>query len=283
MRKYAIVVDTSCEISEEMEKDFKVDFVPFKIDIDNHNFVDDENLDLDKFIDTMLASPNPVKTACPSPGDYQEALEKNADAEELFIITISSKLSGSYHSACIARDMFLEDHGDKRVHVIDSKSAVSGETIIYLKLVEFLKENLAFDEIVKKINDLVDNIQTLFVLDDLSNLIKNGRMNKPAGMIANFLHIKPVMKSVDGEIELHEIARGMNSSLTKLVKAIGNFVADTTSKTLVISSVRAPESVEKILDGVKKLYDFARIEVTQTKGLSSAYASDKGIVIAFEK
>ena len=94
MRKYAIVADTSCEITEEMEKDFKVEFVPLKIDIDNNNFVDDENLDVDKFIDTMLASQNPVKTACPSPGDYQEALEKNADAEELFIITISSKLSG---------------------------------------------------------------------------------------------------------------------------------------------------------------------------------------------
>ncbi|WP_054252940.1 DegV family protein [Neofamilia massiliensis] len=283
MRKYAIVADTSCEITEEMEKDFKIDFVPFKIDIDNQNFVDDENLDVDNFIDTMLESPNPVKTACPSPGDYQEALEKNADAEEIFVITISSKLSGSYHSACIARDMFLEDHKDKKVHVIDSKSAVSGETLVYTKLVDILKENLVFDEIVKKITDLVDNTQTLFVLDDLSNLIKNGRMNKPAGMLANFLHIKPVMKSVDGEIELHEIARGMNSSLNKLVKSIGDFVEDTKNKTLVISAVRAPESVEKILDGVKKLYDFARIEVTQTRGLSSAYASDKGIVIAFEK
>ncbi|MDO5027849.1 MAG: hypothetical protein Q4E36_01170 [Bacillota bacterium] len=75
----------------------------------------------------------------------------------------------------------------------------------------------------------------------------------------------------------------MNSSLNKLVKSIGDFVTDTSNKSLVISAVRAPESVEKVLNGVKKLYDFARIEVTGTKGLSSAYASDKGLVIAFEK
>ncbi|MDO5028945.1 MAG: DegV family protein [Bacillota bacterium] len=283
MRKYAVIANSSCEVDRQMAKDFGISFVPFKIDVDHLSFVDDQNLDVDNFIDTMLASPNPIKTACPSPGDYQKAMEDNQDAEEIFVITISSKLSGSYHAACLGRDLFLGDHPDKKVHVIDTKSAVAGETLVYLKLVDYFKENISFDQIVEKITDFTNNIQTLFVLDNLSNLIKNGRMSKPSGMIANILHIKPVMRSNDGEIELHEIARGMNSSLNKLVKSIGDFVTDTSNKSLVISAVRAPESVEKVLNGVKKLYDFARIEVTGTKGLSSAYASDKGLVIAFEK
>lgn len=283
MRKYAIIADTSCETTEEMRKDYGLTYASFKIDIDNKTYVDDDNLDLDAYIEHMNKSPNPIKTACPSPGEFKEALEENKDADELFIITISKKLSGTYDSATLARNMFIEENPDKKVYVIDSKSAVAGETNVYLELVKLLDQNIQFEEIVEKITEFVDNMRTLFVLEDLSNLIKNGRMSRPAGMIANMLSIKPVMTANDGEIELHELSRGINNSLNKMVKAVGTFVEDTLDKTIVISHVRAPEKVEKIIEGIKSAYDFAKIEVIQARGLSSGYAADKGIVIAVEE
>lgn len=283
MKKYGIIADTSCETTDEMTKKYGITYASFKIDIDEKTYVDDENLDIDEYIDHMNKSDNPIKTACPSPGEFKEALEENKEAEELFIITISKKLSGTYESATVARNMFLEEYPEKKVHIIDSKSAVAGETNAYLELIELLDQNLEFDEIVKKITDFVDNTKTLFVLEDLSNLIKNGRMSRPAGMIANMLSIKPVMKATDGEIELHEISRGINNSLNKMVKTIGTFVEDTVDKRIVISHVRAPEKVERVIEGVKKAYNFSKIEVIQARGLSSGYAADKGIVIAFEQ
>lgn len=194
MRKYAIIADTACETTREMEEKFKVTYASFKIDIDHETFVDDENLDLNTYIDKMNASKNPIKTACPSPGEFMAALEENKEADELFIITISKKLSGTYDSASVAKKMFLEENPEKKVHVIDSKSAVAGETNVYLKLVKLLEGKISFEEIVEKITNFVDNSKTLFVLEDLSNLIKNGRMSKPAGMVANALNIKPVMR-----------------------------------------------------------------------------------------
>ena len=283
MRKYAVIADTSCETTREMTEKYGITYASFKIDIDQTTYVDDENLDLDKYIEHMNKSPNPIKTSCPSPGEFKEALEENKDADELFIITISKKLSGTYDSATLARNMFIEENPDKKVYVIDSKSAVAGETNVYLELVKLLDQNIQFEEIVEKITDFVDNMRTLFVLEDLSNLIKNGRMSRPAGMIANMLSIKPVMTANDGEIELHELSRGINNSLNKMVKAVGTFVEDTLDKTIVISHVRAPEKVGKIVDGIKKAYDFAKIEVIQARGLSSGYAADKGIVIAVEQ
>lgn len=284
MKKYGIIADTSCETNEEMREKYDVTYASFKIDIDDKTYVDNENLDIDEFIDHMNESPNPIKTACPAPGEYVDALEKNLDADELFIITISSKLSGSYEAANLAKNVFLEEHPEKKVHVIDSKSAVAGETLVYLKLTELLDKELEFEKIVSEITDYVDNkMQTLFVLEDLSNLIKNGRMNKPAGFIANMLSIKPVMRSNDGEIELHELARGINNSLNKMAKAVGEFVDNTIGKTITISHVRAPEKAELMFNAIKDLYEFARIEVMEARGLSSGYAADKGVVVAFEK
>lgn len=282
MKKYGIVADTSCETTAEMREKYGVIYASFKIDVDHTTYVDDENLDLDGYIDHMNSSPNPIKTACPSPGEYKEALER-ADAEELFIITISSKLSGSYESAVVAKEMFLGEYPDRKVHIIDSKSAVAGETIVYLELTSLLDKNLEFEEIVDRITKYVDNAKTLFVLEDLSNLIKNGRIKKTAGLIANMLSIKPVMTANDGEIELHELSRGINNSLDKMVKAIGNFVQDTVGKRIVVSHVRAPEKVERIIENIKRLYEFTSIEIVQARGLSSGYAADKGIVIAFEQ
>lgn len=282
MKKYGIVADTSCETTEEMRKKYGIVYASFKIDVDQTTYVDDEDLDLDGYIDHMNESPNPIKTACPSPGEYVVALEE-AGGEELFIITISGKLSGSYESALVAKDMFLERNPDKKVFVIDSKSAVAGETNVYIKLTKLLDEDLEFEEIADRITKFVDNSKTLFVLEDLSNLIKNGRIKKSAGLIANMLSIKPVMRATDGEIELHELSRGINSSLDKMVKAIGSFTEDTISKTIVVSHVRAPEKVERVVENIKKLYEYSVIEVVSARGLSSGYAADKGIVIAFEQ
>lgn len=284
MKKYGIIADTSCETTPEIRKKYGVTYASFKIDIDHKTYVDDDNLNIDEFIDHMNESPNPIKTACPPPGEYKDALEANSEADELFIITISSRLSGSYEAANLARKMFLEEHPDKKVHVIDSKSAVAGETLVYIELTKLLDQDLEFEEIVEKITDYVDNrMQTLFVLEDLSNLIKNGRMNRPAGFIANMLSIKPVMRSNDGEIELHEIARGINNSLNKMAQAVGEFVEETIGKTLTISHVRAPEKAELMFNAIKNLYDFAQVEVLEARGLSSGYAADKGVVVAFEK
>ena len=271
MRKYAIVADTSCEITEEI--------VPFKIDIDNHNFVDDENLDVDKFIDTMLASQNPVKTACPSPGDYQEALEKNADAEELFIITISSKLSGSYHSACIGRDMFLEDHADKKVHVIDSKSAVAGETLVYLKLVDILKENLAFDEIVKKLEKFRNEMNTYFVLDNLETLRKNGRLTGVKALVASTLSIKPVMGALEGNIIQKGQAIGIKKALAKMSATIAKEVVNPETKRLMITHCNCLERAELLKSMLLELISVKSVLILDTAGISSMYANDGGVIV----
>lgn len=280
--KYKLVGDSCTEMTEEMQKDSGIKLVPFKIDIDDKTYVDDETLNLDEYIDHMNESPNPIKTACPSVGEWLSAFESQSDADGIFAITISSKLSGSYHAAETAKSMFLERHPDKKLHVVDSKGAVATQTNIFLELNKLFDENLDFETIVEKIEKYRDEIFTLFVLEDLNNLVKNGRIKKTAGLIANVLSIKPVMLGKNGEIELYELTRGMKRSLIKMVEAIGKLTEGVTeNRRLTIAHVRDLDKAEFVKEKAQEFFKFAEINIVPMRGLGSGYAADKGIVISF--
>ena len=135
--EYKIVADSSCDLTPGMEEELNISLVPFKIDLDDNSFIDNKELDLADFKKTMKASPNPIRTSCPSPGDFVEEYRK---ADNIFVVTISAELSGTYNSAILAKDMILEEVPDKFVHVFNSKSASIGETLIALKINDLIKE-----------------------------------------------------------------------------------------------------------------------------------------------
>ncbi|RVU53912.1 DegV family protein [Anaerosphaera multitolerans] len=277
---YRLIVDTACDLTKEMEEDYKILSVPFKIDIDEREYVDDENLDIDGFLNAMKNSPNPIRTSCPAPFDYLEKM-KECEEEIILILTISSKLSGSYNSAIVARDEYLEECPNSKVFVLDSKSAAAGETLVALEILSVMSEEGTVEEKIEKIEKYIDNNHTFFILESLDNLIKNGRIKKTAGLIANVLNIRPIMVAEDGEISLYEMNRGFKKSLTKLATAIGKFGDDFSNRTLVISHVDAIEKAKDFEKRVKELYNFGKILILQSRGLSSGYADNGGIVIGF--
>lgn len=148
-------------------------------------------------------------------------------------------------------------------------------------MLEYLKENNSFEETMDKIIKYIDSQITMFVLESMQNLIKNGRIKKSAGLIANVLNIRPIMMSNDGEIELYEMNRGMKKSLDKLMIAIGKLNKNKENGVLSISHVNAKERAESFAQKAKELYNFKDIVVRQTNGLSAGYADIGGIVIAF--
>lgn len=277
---YKIIVDSGCDLTEEMEREMNISTIPFKIAIDDNEFIDDENFDMSLFLNTMKETSNPIKTSCPSPFDYESEVEKSEE-DGIFIVTISSKLSGSYNSANIAKNQILEMDPKKKVYVFDSKSASAGETCIALKINELIKSGLNFEEIVEKVEKEIENLKTFFILESLDNLIKNGRIKKTAGLIANVLNIRPIMIGINGEISLFEMNRGFKKSLSKLADALVNVVDDFENRTLVISHVNALEKAEEFEKKVRSLYNFKDIKIVHTKGLSSGYADNGGIVVAF--
>jgi len=277
--KYKIVADSSCDLNEELEEKLDIDLIPFNISVDDEEFIDDENLNLSHLVKSMKASPNPIKTACPSPGDF---LEKYRDGENTFVVTISANLSGTYNSAQLARDMAIDEDKDKFIHVFNSKSASVGETLIALKIDELIKKQLNNMEIVEKVEKYINEMKTYFISQDLSNLVKNGRISKVKGLLASVLHFIPIMGADDkGEIKLVENIRGSKKSFNRLVEIIGETKDSFEDKILAISHANALGKAQELKEKIESLYNFKDILIVETKGLSTAYVNDGGIILAY--
>ncbi len=276
--EYKIVADSSCDLNEELEKYMDVTLVPFKIDIDDKSFVDDENINMEDLYKTMKASPNPIRSSCPSPGDFKAKFE---GADNIFVVTIADKLSATYNSAILAKEMIQEEVKDKFVHVFDSKGASVTETLTAMKIQESINMKLSREEIVERVENYIDELKTYFISEDLSNLIKNGRISKTKGLIANLLNIKPVMRAdEEGNIEPVEKIRGSKKAFKRLAEIIGEKGSNFEEKIIAISHANALDKALELKEDIKK-YNFKEIIIVETTGLSSVYVNDGGIIVSF--
>lgn len=276
---YKIVADSSCDINSDIEKKTNVELIPFNIAVDSKEFIDDKDIDMKDLVKSMKDSPNPIKTSCPSPGDFLNSYEK---AKDIYVVTIADKLSGTYNSAILAKEMALEKDSKKFVHVFDSKGASVTETLTVLKIDELIKEGLPKEKIIEKTEKYIDETKTYFISEDLSNLIKNGRISKTKGLIATVLNFKPIMGTdEEGNIHLVENIRGSKKAFGRLVEMIGESKKDFKERTLAISHANALEKALDLKEKIKSLYDFKDIIIVETKGLSTAYVNHEGIILAF--
>ena len=187
--KYGIVVDSSCDLKELAVGAGSIDYtkVPLKLDIGDKQFTDDENLDITAFMDEMYAYKGKSGSAAPSPHAWLEAFEKS---ENVFVLTITGTLSGSFASAQVAAKMFLDQYPDRRIYLLDTKSTGPEMSLIANRLAELMEEGLSFDTIRSRIVEYSSHTYLLFALNSLENLIKNGRVSRLAGNIAGILVIR---------------------------------------------------------------------------------------------
>ncbi len=271
-----IIVDSSIDFSDDITEE--IDRVPFKILIDNDEIAD-VNLNTEELISKMKSSKKHIKTACPSPDEYMNLFSKDGAS---FVVTISSALSGSYNSAMLAKNMFLEKIPEGLVHIFDTKSAASGSTLVALKIKQLIEENLNFSEIIEATNKYISKLKTLFILDSLDNLVKNGRISGVKAKVASLLHIVPIMgENGNGEIELVEQVRGNKKAFNRLIEIIGEFNIDFENTILGITHSNAMEKAENLKKELLSRYKFKDVLIFKAGGLSTVYADDGGIVVAF--
>ena len=277
--KYKSVVDSCCELPENLSKDEKFESVPLVLTVEGEDIIDDATFDQASFLKKVADSPNCPKSSCPSPERYMKAYE--CDAERIYAVTLSAELSGSYNSAVLGKNLFQEEHPDVKVHVFNSRSASIGETLIALKIVECEEAGLSFEETVAVVEKYIETQHTFFVLENLETLRKNGRLGLVKGLVASALKIKPVMGSTDeGTICQLGQTRGMNKALVKMVDFIIQKTTDSENKVLAISHCNCPERAEILKEAILERMKLKDIIILDTKGVSSMYANDGGVIVA---
>lgn len=274
----SIIVDSGCDMPEQVKKDMSVAVVPFTMMLGQTEFVDDGSLDFDEFMKAMKACKEKVGSASPSPHSYQKAIQSTGGE---YVITLSSKLSGSYSNAVLGNSQAQED-GGQSAHIFDSKSASAGETLIAIKLYELIKEGLSKARIIEAVHEFIDNMKTYFVLENYDNLQKNGRLSKVTGSLIQILNMKLIMGSDgDGNIVLYEKVRGIRRMIDHLMSLVEKSGKKTEGENLVISHCNNFDLAEQLCAEIKGRFRFKNIHIVPTGGLSSLYAAEKGIVIAF--
>ena len=258
---YKIIVDSCGELFDDMKADGRFQSVPLELEVDGYHVVDDESFDQLEFIRRVKESRHSPKSSCPSPQRYVEAYL--GEAEHVYVVTLSGKLSGSYNSAELAKKLYLEEHMAKQIHVFDSCSASIGETLIAEKIQESEEAGKSF------------------VLETLETLRKNGRLSNLKAWVAGALNIKPVMGATpEGTICQLGQARGMTKALDYMVNEIVKRTKECEKKILSIAHCNCPERAKQVKEKLEKLARFKDIRIVDTAGVSTMYANNGGVIVA---
>lgn len=276
---FSIIVDSCCDLTPEMRADPVFRSIPLTIRVGGRDYIDDQSLDTSLLIYAMDQSQEASSSSCPSPGDYLEAF-RQAEGD-IYVITLSALLSGSHNSAWQAKQMFLEEDPERNIHVFNSCSASVGEVLLAQKVCQLARSGVTFSQVVAQAEKTIAETNTLFVLENLDNLKKNGRLTRVQAMLTGALRIKLIMGSTpEGEICKHGQALSIKQALAKLVEIMA---ADERhkGKILYIAQCLCPDRAQQLWELAKKSCQFSDVVITATRGLSSYYANSGGVIVAY--
>ena len=277
---YKIIGDSCLDLTADLKKDPHFQIIPLTLQVEHTQVIDDETFDQKKFLELVRSSSECPQTACPSPERFKEAFE--CDAEQIFVITLSEHLSGTYNSAVLAKKLYEEEHGQdgKNIAVFSSDSASSGELNIALYIQSLCQASLPFEEIEEKTRSFIKNMRTYFVLESLDTLRKNGRLTGLQAFLPTALNIKPVMGADSGVIVKLDQARGINKALTRMADIAIREAGETKDKVLIIAHCNNHERAEVVKNEMCRQATFKDVIITETAGVATVYASDGGIIVA---
>ena len=275
---YKVIVDSCGELTEEMKASGNFETASLTMEVGGVRIMDDASFDQADFLRRVAECPESPKSSCPSPEDYME--KYRCEAERVYAVTLTAELSGSYNSAVLAKNLYIEEYGDKNIHVFNSRSASIGETLIAMKVQECEAAGMTFEQVVETVERYIDGQHTYFVLENLDTLRKNGRLTGIKSLVAGALNIKLVMAATpEGTICQIGQARGIKKALAKMVDQIAEETLEAEEKILAISNCncreRAREVERMLLAKMKVKASF----VIDTAGISSMYANDGGIIV----
>ena len=278
--KWKIIADSGCDYRslDNLAPDTEFVSVPLTIQVGETIYRDDAQLSIDQMMEEMYATVTASKSACPSPDDYMKSFE---GADNIVVVTITGTLSGSYNSAEIAKKIYLEEHPDTKIHVIDSLSAGGEVDLIVRKLNHLVAEGLDFDQVIDGITDYQSKTKLLFVLAKVDNLVKNGRLSKLVGTVVGLLNIRMVGEaSKTGTLELLQKARGQKKAIKAAFDEL--LKAGYAGGHIMISHRNNEKFIEQFSELVREKFAQASIEVLPTSGLCSFYAEEGGLLMGYE-
>lgn len=274
--KRKIVADSSCDIWELNGVDFAV--APITISTDNKHYVDNQELDVHLMSEELAKYKGVSHTACPSVGSWLDCYE---GFDEIFVITLTGAMSGTYNSAMTAKGIYEEENENVKVHVFDSLSTGPEMRLLIEKLKEMIEEDLTFEEIVEKGQDYLNHTRLFFALKSLHNFAMNGRVSKTVASAIGVLNISIfATASEEGTIQQISKCRGEKKVVKSMIEHLEN--AGYHGGKVRISHADNLKLAHNVRDKILELYPNADIIVYPMGGLCTYYAEIGGLLVGCE-
>ncbi|MBR5871653.1 MAG: DegV family protein [Clostridia bacterium] len=277
MRSIRIVTDSSSDITTLTNIEFA--YAPMKILTAEREFVDNDEINVAEMAEYLAQYKGKSKSSCPNTEDWMCAF---GDAEEIFCVTITSGLSGSYNAACTAARLYEEAHPGRRVFVLDSLSAGPEISLAVYKLESLISEGLSFDEICVQISAYLKHTGLTFMLKSLNNFANNGRVSPLVAKLVGIAGICIVGRaSEEGTLEPLHKCRGEARALTALITELKE--RGLQSGRVSIGHCFNEAGAQTLRGMIEKEFPGVQTEIHPFKGLCAFYAELGGILVGFEK
>ena len=279
---WSIVSDSSCDL---MMKDFQSDLihfetVPLRLLVGEKEFIDNDELVVPEMLAAMETETAASSTACPGPADFAEAFSK---ADRTVCFTISTNLSGTYNAAVMGREMVLEEHPEKNICIIDSKST-AGAMVLLIRKARALIEadpNVDFDDLCAQLQHYQTTQRTCFTLECFDNLSKNGRMRPLVGTLLHTLGIHvTAVATPQGTIAVAGKARGETKTYQALT-ALMKENKDCTDAEVIICHCENEVGALRLKEQIMKDLPVKSVDILPCRGLTSFYAMEKGLIVGY--
>lgn len=277
MRNIRIVTDSSCDLSQDIIDKYNIQVVPLNVAFGNDIYTDGD-LEKAEFYKMMENSKELPKTSCPSPERFMNGYE--GEEENIIVLTLASKLSGTYSTAVLAKSLFEEKYPNKKVAVIDTETGCIGQGLLIIKTAQLVEEGKSFEEIVNTIENIKNEVVFYGSLETLENAIKGGRINPLAGKLINALNFKVIVKIGEGEVKPCDKARGDNNSMKKVVENVCSSIEGREAKMLGIAHANCLDKALKVKEMILKNHNFEEITISEIGSVMGTYSSKGAVLIS---
>jgi DegV family protein with EDD domain len=278
MKKIKLITDGSCDLPIDIINKYDIGIAHLNVSFGEETFISEVEIDNNTFYKKMREEKELPKTSCPSPDRFMNLFE--CEEESILVLTLSSKLSGTYSSAVLAKDTYLsENNNNKDIRIIDTLTGSVGAGLLLIKAAKMIEEGKNIDEIVEKIENIKDNVVFFGALDTLENAIKGGRVNPLAGKLINALNFKVIVHITDGVVKPVDNARGEQGSIKKVLSKIEKN-NDINSKMLNIGHANCIEKALKIKNILEEKYNFEEIVISEVGAVMGTYTSEGAVLVS---
>lgn len=281
---FRIIADSCCDRTKETEAMNNITFIPLTLSIGEYSISDDENFNQDDFISRVDEAGIIPKTACPAPDAFKKAME--CDEDDVYVITITDKLSGTYNSALQGKMLYEEEGEKKNIHIFNSLATSGLESLIAEKIYELASNGKNFDEVVNETEDFIVNHTALyFCLESLDVLNSNGRLYAMAASILKKIKLKLICeRTTEGSVKLAGQEFNSNRALIKMANIIAADMKDkdASDKKIILSHVCCEDKAKLVAQKLENV-GFKEIEIVKASGLNSVYAAKGGLIVSYTK